>query len=222
MQCKGITKAGTQCTRKGQEYCFQHLTKEEIKNETILINDLEYLSHEYLDPYTYIKLIATDPKLFNLKTYEKILANHEKIFPLIQFETIHTQAIKMIEKIKPWVLDGKQKINPIYVTGLIIEQISRYGEDLVSIFDTNIEGVIINAIENTIKEHIKFINSDYGELIGFFNDDFYEVLNAMGEKLRDLIFQAFEILKATNPEVFDTDHPFSYQDKLEPILKTLV
>jgi len=227
MQCKGITKAGTQCTRQGEEYCFQHSTKEEIKeevkNETTLIDDLEYLSHEYLDPYTYVKLIATDPKLFNLKTYQKILANHEKIFPLIQFEATYTAAIKMIEKIKRYILNGKKKINPIYVTSLILEQISKYGEDFESITDSNIVGVISNTVEETIKEHIKLINTDYRELIGNFKDDkLVDILDDMGIKLRDLIFQAFEILKATDPEVFDTDHPFSYRDKLEPILKTLV
>ncbi len=168
MQCKGITRAGTQCTRKGSEYCFQHITKneiheikQEVKTETELIKDLENLSHEYLDPYTYVKLIATDPKLFDLRTYEKILVNHEKIFPLLQYNDIHNEAIKFVDYLKPVLLDGKQKINPTYVASIIMDQISEFGENLESIWDTNITNIMNNRIEITIDQHIKYINSEY-------------------------------------------------------------
>jgi Family of unknown function (DUF5763) len=225
MQCKGTTKSGSRCTRKGNNYCFQHTPKdeikEEVKTETTLIKDLEQLSHQYLDPYTYVKLIAADPKLFDLKTYEKILANYEKIFPLIQYNQIHDEAVKFVEYLQPKILNGKQKIGPVYVASIITTLISENGENLGSIWD--IEDIIYDKVKNTITSHLEYIRSEYLEMINHFDhSDLIEVLEAMEEKSRDLVFQAFEILKTLDPDVYDTDHPMSYQQKLEPIIIDLI
>ncbi len=60
-------------------------------------------------------------------------------------------------------------------------------------------------------------------MINYFADsELIKILEAMKEKARDLVFQAFNILKVTDIEVYDTDHPNSYEQKLEPIIKELI
>jgi len=223
MQCKGITKAGTQCTRKGQEYCFQHSMKneikQEIKEETVLIKDLENLSHEYLDPYTYVKLIATDPKLFNLKTYEKILNNYEQIFPINLWVDVLEVAKKIISKYFD-TLKGF-KIDSIYVGSLILKIIRTNFVDLDDVFryTDEMEGEIQSVIYTNQDE----MNRNYNDIFSFINDENLEKRLEIipDEDLLALVLKAFEILKLRDPNVYDTTNFFSYIDKLIPILDEL-
>lgn len=186
-----------------------------------LIPDLENLSNEYLDPISYLNLIAEIPKVFNKTTYKKILKNFESTFPLQFFTETWNKTLEM----KADFEKSQIKIDPKYLCSLIIKyaQITSSG-GIEAVDDWN--DLIYNEIESTRREYNNLFDSDYTEILAYIEDlklvDEIENLNVENQK--DLLLEARKILIETDPDVYDTTEPFGteYTNKMTPILRYLL
>jgi hypothetical protein len=187
---------------------------------SFLIQDLQNLSSEYLDPISYLNLIAENPKAFNKNTYKKILKNYESTFPLQFFTEVWNKTLKMLGNYE----GNGIKVDPKYLCSLVMKY--------ATITDAEIEGVddfeneISNTINDTRENYNRFFEEEYGEILGYIEDEkLVEQIEKLDPQIqKELLFKAREILIQTDPEIYDTTQPlgFGYANKMVPILQDLL
>lgn len=200
-----------------------------------LIPNLNDLKNQYLDPLSYLNTIVANPKEFNPKTASKILENSEQVIPLQLF----TQIYKISEECRATILEELKverpdlRINPLYIFGLIA---SKLGIRDYDISDEDIRKSIFEDIKFRLKYH-NIMYYTYSTRIDHYIDDYLLVekmyaLNAISNESSDpeykkyelyyILTTAFKNLKTEDNDVYDTDEPSSYIDKIIPYIRKLV
>lgn len=233
MQCPATIKSGTQCSRKVEEnknYCWQHSNTE---GKTELIKDLIDLKNQYLDPISYLKLIALKPEEFNPKLITGIIENYEAQFPLTTFLGVYNLAEQYANSWTDMDINfGRTKLDPLYISSIILRKISIEGESISSVDDTSPREYIYNEVKNKVvhkedllieyMEHVvehpeKYISDQtiiskitkMNELFFSGDDEKYEVYNVL-----DILYNVWKKLKKVDPSVFDTSDLSTYSEKL--------
>lgn len=185
-----------------------------------LIPDLQNLCNEYLDPISYLNVVAENPKAFNKPTYQKILKNYESQFPLQFF----TEAWNMTQEMMKLWDKYKFKVDPRYVCSLVIKYGVTTSAEIGGVRDYINE--IFDEIDKTIEEQNTRFESDYEEILANMEDQ--KSADEIGlldhETQRSLLFEARKILTQTDPEVYDTTDTLgdTFANKITPVLRDLL
>lgn len=126
MQCQGVTKNGTQCSRivTDSNYCWQHLDQN-VKISDLEIKDLQNIVSEYIDPKTYRELSINDPEQYSIDQYELLLVQQE-------MRKLNDQLLALNQKIEK---EHKGDIKPF--------------DDLL--YSVEVQIVIINGIRSILR-----------------------------------------------------------------------
>jgi len=206
----------------------------------ILIKDLLNLKNQYLDPISYLKLIAVNPKEFNPKLILSLISNYEKQVPINTFLKAYELAKEYTGR---WtdmeIYASKSKIDPLYIMSIILRKISLEGETVTSVDDTAPREQIYSEVENKIQEIeeslIEHMRETADNISKYTSDilvinqikemnDLYDTGDPKYEKYgtENIFFVAWEKLKNTDPKVYDTSDWHTYSDKLIPIFLKLI
>lgn len=215
-------------------------SQEDLKSNIPLIKDLSDLKNQYLDPISYLKLIALKPEEFNPKVILSILETYEKQVPIATFLSAYQLAREYAEK---WtemeVRSAKTKIDPLYITSLILRKISFEGETISGVDDTHPREGIYTEVENSIQNLEENLEVRMNEIIDYPSyftsdnlliekikqmDDLYDTDDPKYQKYfpQTIAWKAWEILKEKDPDVYDTSDWHIYKDKLVPIFFDLI
>lgn len=215
-----------------------------IKIEDVkLTKDLIDLKNQYLDPISYLKLISSKPEEFNPKLITSIIENYEKQFPLAMYLEVYALAKKYADKwtdMNTNIKCGKTKLDPLYISTIILRKICLNGENIGSVDDTHpSEGTYLEVEEwvskqqDSLMEHIDEVDSEIAKYISddeillkiekmnqLFDPDTEDSIEAYNTL--SLFYKAWEILKIQDVNVYDTSDWSTYEDKIISIFVDLV
>ena len=185
-----------------------------------IISDLQNIINTFLTPIEYITSISDNITNFNKKIFSQILENYQKIFPLEFYEEVHMEAVKMCTLFNKRGLE-KYKLNSKYVASIIMSYIVE--NDLKSLKDVTDYDAFIRCvyyhIERRIDENKEIFYESYTYLITKYISSTNRSKITKGS---NIIMEAIEILKDTDPDIYDTTQPEKIFQKLDPIVEELL
>lgn len=186
-----------------------------------LIPDLNNLKNEYLDPLSYLKLIAVKPEEFEPKIISKILENAENIVPLNLFTEIYKLSTEYAVE---WSKSLNFEINPLFISSILMEEISLNNGNISSVIEPIAKNKLFEKCQNSMRLlFCNFQNNEihwvYGYIYGYIDDEnlknkfqkSYELFKTQDDekyekdRLDCIILSAFLNLKIADKKVYDTD-----------------
>lgn len=187
---------------------------------TSLIPDLKNIINTFLTPIEYITSISDNIINFNKKIFTQILENYQKIFPLDFYEEVHAEALKICTLFNKDRLD-KYKLNPKYVASIIMTYIVK--NDLISLKDITDYGAFIRCVYYHIEQRIAENQEIFHESYTYLVTKYISATNR--SKITEgsnIIMEAIEILKDTDPDIYDTTLPENIFQKLDSSIDKLI
>lgn len=198
-----------------------------------LIPELRDIKNQYLDPISYLELISKKPEEFNPGIIPEIIKNYNKIFPTQYFKIFEISkqyAEKWNTEIKSEIDDLDSKIDPLYVSGILIKYMNNYGLNISNVHKEETE------IRNKVYSHVTGQNVNVSTIEDFMlylevNDKvdllkkvktLYDSDDEKFDSLINTLRESLKIQKSKDPEFYDTDHwNITYKNTV-PIFEELI
>ncbi len=192
--------------------------------------DLNNLRNQYLDPISYLILIAESPKDFDPKTIKVILDNY-KIMKL--YLDIHEKSV-IVTKILNKNINVKfdtmgyihpSKIDPLYVSGLIMDLFATEN-DILFVSNISISNRIFDIVDNKVDKAFIDFGDNISDICDYIEDDSIvgKLLNIQYKDMNEfigMIYKAYQIARLNDSELYDTNNYTRKYIKIIPYLKEL-
>ncbi len=199
MQCQATTDNGTKCIRNTQNtYCWQHQDKFNVINSLDQKTIDSHIMFSYLDVHKQAIIYAQEWD-------QKILTNYD--------DKDYTQP---------------SKINPVYISGLILESMAIWGNNIITINDQypkeSIYLRVVDMVEYKFNEFYDHLDDIYEYIEDQeFADKLMRIQNSEDKNLNyiQIMSNAYNLLRFADSTVYDTDYCETKYPKMIPILKEL-
>jgi len=199
MQCPAITDNGKKCTRITKNaFCWQH------QNKSNIINRLDIKTSESCIMYDYLE-IHKQAIIFAEEWNQEITTNYDN--------KNYTQP---------------SKISPVYISSLILESFSLWGNNLISINDKYVKEALYLRVKNMVEEKFDEFYDHIDDIYEYIDDqDFIDKLQRIEVSddpnldYMQILSNAYNLLRFSDPYVYDTDYCQTKYPKMIPILMEL-